>query len=53
MAVERVELKFKLNQNHPVANRESIAMHLAGQPRDASRELATLIREHLPTREGE
>lgn len=53
MVVERVELKFKLNQNHPVANRESIAMQLAEQPRDASRELATLIRQHVPTREGE
>jgi transcriptional regulator len=49
LVVERIELKFKLNQNHPVANREAIAARLSLQSRDASRELADLIRERLPT----
>jgi transcriptional regulator len=49
LVVERIELKFKLNQNHPVANREAIAAQLWTQSRDASRELADLIRERLPT----
>ena len=52
LSVGRVDLKFKLNQNHPVANRESIASQLAAQSRDASRELARLIRERIPTDKG-
>jgi transcriptional regulator len=41
----QVDLKFKLNQNHPVANRESVIAQLQGQAREHSRNLAALMRE--------
>lgn len=41
----QVDLKFKLSQNHPAANRESVITHLQGQAREHSRNLATLMRE--------
>lgn len=41
--VDKVTLKFKLNQNHPVANRDAVARQLATQPREASREIAALM----------
>ena len=42
-----IEIKFKLNQNHPEANVRSVAAHLAqGQTRDA--EVAALMLERLP-----
>lgn len=41
----QVDLKFKLSQNHPAANRESVIAHLQGQAREHSRNLATLMRE--------
>jgi transcriptional regulator len=41
----QVDLKFKLNQNHPVANRESVAAQLQGQARERSRSIAALMRE--------
>jgi transcriptional regulator len=44
LAVERVELKFKLNQNHPPANRRVVAERLAAQPREGDREIAALMR---------
>lgn len=34
---ERIELKFKLSQNHPMANREAVCAQLQAQPREASR----------------
>jgi len=43
--VVRAELKFKLNQNHPAANRDAVARALAAQPREASRAVAALMRE--------
>ena len=49
--MERVDLKFKLNQNHPLANRQAIAAQLSRQSREASRDVAALIRERLPTNE--
>lgn len=49
--VETASLKFKLNQNHPVANRLSVAEHLQQQTREASRETAALMRARTPTEE--
>lgn len=46
-AVERIELKFKLSQNHPLANRESVAAQLQAQPREHSRAVAALMRERM------
>lgn len=40
----QVDLKFKLSQNHPVANRESVIVQLQGQAREHSRNLAALMR---------
>ncbi|WP_363797166.1 FMN-binding negative transcriptional regulator [Lysobacter firmicutimachus] len=42
---ERIELKFKLSQNHPAANRDSVAAQLQAQDRDDSRAVAALMRE--------
>ncbi|KAA2286091.1 FMN-binding negative transcriptional regulator [Arenimonas fontis] len=49
--VRRVELSFKLNQNHPDANMRSVADALAGSSREADREIAALMRERLARRE--
>lgn len=46
-AVERIELKFKLGQNHPLANRQSVAAQLQAQDRDDSRAVAALMRERM------
>lgn len=49
--VDRITLKFKLSQNHPVANRVAVIEQLDSQPRDASREVAALMRarsHHAP-----
>jgi transcriptional regulator len=43
IAVEKITMKFKLNQNHPPANRAAVAARLEGQDRDDSRDLATLM----------
>lgn len=45
--VERIELKFKLSQNHPLGNRESVAAHLQAQEREDSRAVAALMRERM------
>jgi transcriptional regulator len=44
---DSVTLKFKLSQNHPMPNRESVASRLEAQTREASRETATLMRERM------
>jgi len=44
-------LKFKLSQNHPVANRRAVASQLAQQAREASRDVAGLMRDRTPTEE--
>lgn len=46
-AVERIELKFKLSQNHPLDNRESVAARLQAQDHDDSRAVAALMRERM------
>ena len=40
---DRSVLKFKLSQNHPEANRVSVARELAAQAREASREVGALM----------
>lgn len=45
--VDKVTLKLKLSQNHPVANRNAVAHELALQPREASREIAALMRSRI------
>lgn len=47
--VDTAALKFKLNQNHPTANRLSVAAQLEQQPREASRDVAALMRARTPT----
>lgn len=49
--VEAATLKFKLNQNHPVANRVAVAGELDQQPREASRDIARLMRARIPLME--
>lgn len=53
MVVTRVQLKFKLNQNHPVDNRNAVAAQLAQQPSPSSRDVAELMRARMPARSGE
>jgi transcriptional regulator len=45
--VERSDLKAKLSQNHPRANRESVIDHLAAQTSDDARDVARLMRATL------
>ncbi len=47
LTVDRIDLKFKLNQNHPVTNRAAVATQLGGQSREASREVAALMRTRM------
>lgn len=47
--VETSTLKFKLNQNHPVANRVAVADQLDRQPRQADRDIAALMRTRTPS----
>jgi len=46
--VDTAALKFKLSQNHPVANRQSVAEQLQQQSREDSREVAELMRARTP-----
>jgi transcriptional regulator len=45
--ITTVQLKFKLSQNHPIGNRQSVAAHLAQQSGQSSHDLAMLMRERL------
>lgn len=47
IAIDRITLKFKLNQNHPIGNRVAVATQLAGQSREASRDVAALMRARM------
>ena len=40
----RIELKFKLNQNHPAANRQAVHDALSAKPDEGSRAIAALMR---------
>lgn len=48
LAVERVQLKFKLNQNHPVENRRAVADRLDALAQGDSADVARLMRERTP-----
>lgn len=48
---ERIELKFKLNQNHPAANVHAAAEALRGQPGADAQEIAALMLDRLARRE--
>jgi transcriptional regulator len=50
IAVTAVELKFKLNQNHPAANVRGAAAALAAGVREADREISTLMLQRLARR---
>lgn len=50
IVVSEIELKFKLNQNHPTANVRGAAAALAGSAREADREIATLMFDRLARR---
>ncbi|QSX75708.1 FMN-binding negative transcriptional regulator [Lysobacter arenosi] len=50
---EQITLKFKLSQNHPLANRESVASELDASPREGGREIATLMRERMNEPNGD
>lgn len=51
IAVTSVELKFKLNQNHPSANVRGAAAALAASPREADREISALMLQRLSQRD--
>ncbi len=51
--VESIALKFKLSQNHPMANREAVASRLESQSREASRDTAALMRERMNEATGD
>jgi len=48
LVVTDVQLKFKLNQNHPLDNRVAVAAQLAQQASQSSRDIAELMRERMP-----
>ena len=48
LVVTDVQLKFKLNQNHPLDNRLAVAAQLGQQASQSSREIAELMRERMP-----
>lgn len=50
LRVDTIELKFKLNQNHPAANVRGAAAALATGARDADREIAALMLDRLARR---
>lgn len=43
----RIELKFKLNQNHPLANQRSVIKALNAQADAASRSVAALMQARM------
>jgi len=47
---ERIELKFKLNQNHPAANVQGVIAGLRGLPREDAGEIAALMADRLSRR---
>ena len=53
LLVTEVRMKFKLNQNHPLENRQAVAAHLAEQPSQTGRDVAELMHVRMPARPGE
>jgi transcriptional regulator len=52
LAVERVDLKFKLNQNHPLANQSSVAMALRSRDDAGARGVGALMDDNLARQES-
>ncbi|NUS38423.1 MAG: FMN-binding negative transcriptional regulator [Lysobacter sp.] len=52
LVAERVALKFKLNQNHPDANRRSVAAALQAQDDAGANAVAALMAQTLAAREN-
>jgi transcriptional regulator len=52
IAIERIEGKWKLNQNHPRARRERVARALAQRPDENSQAIARAMTESLETPES-
>ncbi len=44
---ERIELKFKLNQNHPAANVEAVAAMLSRQPHEDAEAIGAMMLDRL------
>ena len=53
LVVTAVQLTFKLNQNHPVDNRQAVAAQLGQQASQSSRDVAELMRARMPSSPGE
>jgi len=53
LLVSAVQLKFKLNQNHPLDNRQAVASQLAQQASPSSRDVAELMRARMYSSPGE
>lgn len=47
-APTRIEMKFKLNQNHPAANREAVSDALDALGNENATEIAAMMRPHSP-----
>jgi transcriptional regulator len=50
---QRMDLKFKLSQNHPLANRNAVAANLEQQQREDSRHIAALMRKRTDASTGD
>jgi len=50
---DQITLKFKLSQNHPIANRESVITQLDASPRESGREIAALMRGRMNEPNGD
>ena len=50
LCASRIELKFKLNQNHPAANVQGVIAGLRRLPGEAADEIATLMADRLERR---
>ncbi|HMB42337.1 MAG TPA: FMN-binding negative transcriptional regulator [Luteimonas sp.] len=53
LVVTAVQLKFKLNQNHPLGNRRAVASQLAQQASPSSHDISELMRARMPAHLGE
>jgi len=53
MVITDVQMTFKLNQNHPLVNRKSVAEQLRQQASASSHDVAELMRARMPAHLGE
>lgn len=49
LKAERIQLKFKLNQNHPLANRSTVIEQLEMRGDASGQEIAAMMRERIAT----